>query len=904
RVSDFMRRQERRRSRLQLEAGGVEELITRPGDAPPGDKRDGQRDGQREGDASKIHAAAGAPAPAAPPANGQPAAAMPAASGPATGASVSELDRRAKLLGDQMANRFAQLAEKLQSSLRQAADARDLAALKSQVGEMAGRLDALGAQPRSEDNGPELKAQIDDLGRRLAAAESRFAGLDDLDNSIAELTSRLDKAEDDLRQNAAASRADARELDKQFAALFDQLEGSREAMLQAARLAAAEIAESAAAESAREAAEVAVRRAQQAAVAAACEAARQAAREAVEDAAANGASSGAEAEIIAQLRDNLNELRGEIDGSDRSSREAIDAIEDNLRDLVQRLDDVEARATLTATGPAGAHPAVSRDFGAEDPRPGERKGPGPAEAKAMPAPEAAALSSSAAARSELPDDLAELRLPPLTIEDAILPASPLPLAAELAPDDGDLSTLEMEEADDTPAESMHRREPGSGPPQAILDSLGLGKDPKPGQAGAGRGEPAKAANAVSAPPPAKAPEPAASANAPSLGGARTTNELLAAARRAAEAASGQVQNGPEKDRQSLRERLRIPLTRKASGAAPTTAEAKAKVAAKGAAAGAPASAAQAAKAAQAAQAAKTAKTAKAAAAKPGAKSPAVRKPILLAAAAVILIAGSVEIYNMIKDRPAQIIDATPVIGGTSDNAAVAPASPESTISRAAPQTAGNGLDDHLPRRDNPAASEAGGAAPAAVPAPEAKESEGGNDLAPLAQPGRDTTSSLTTDPQSETGPLAQRAAAGAAEQLPALPEDLGPEALRQAAIDGNPIARFEVASRLAEGRGTAPDPASAARWFQLAAASGLAPAQYRLGSLYEKGIGVAKDRAAAAMWYERAAEQGNRKAMHNLAVLNADGIKDQPEFAAAARWFSAAAELGLQLRGRAAMVLV
>ena len=143
----------------------------------------------------------------------------------------------------------------------------------------------------------------------------------------------------------------------------------------------------------------------------------------------------------------------------------------------------------------------------------------------MPAPEAAALSSSAAARSELPDDLAELRLPPLTIEDAILPASPLPLAAELAPDDGDLSTLEMEEADDTPAESMHRREPGSGPPQAILDSLGLGKDPKPGQAGAGRGEPAKAANAVSAPPPAKAPEPAASANAPSLGGARTTTSV-------------------------------------------------------------------------------------------------------------------------------------------------------------------------------------------------------------------------------------------------------------------------------------------------------------------------------------------------------------------------------------------
>jgi localization factor PodJL len=129
--------------------------------------------------------------------------------------------------------------------------------------------------------------------------------------------------------------------------------------------------------------------------------------------------------------------------------------------------------------------------------------------------------------------------------------------------------------------------------------------------------------------------------------------------------------------------------------------------------------------------------------------------------------------------------------------------------------------------------------------------------------------------------------------IPDLPEAIGTPALRQAAIGGDPIAQFEVASRLAEGRGVEADAEAAAAWYRRAAASGLAPAQYRLGSLYEKGVGVIQDRDAARVWYERGAAQGNRKAMHNLAVLHADGIDGQPDFEAAARWFRAAADLGL-----------
>ena len=69
--------------------------------------------------------------------------------------------------------------------------------------------------------------------------------------------------------------------------------------------------------------------------------------------------------------------------------------------------------------------------------------------------------------------------------------------------------------------------------------------------------------------------------------------------------------------------------------------------------------------------------------------------------------------------------------------------------------------------------------------------------------------------------------------------------------------------------------------------SGFAPAQYRIGNFYEKGIGVARDIAKAKTWYQMAAEQGNASAMHNLAVLfamGADGVADNES---AARWFIA-----------------
>ena len=135
-------------------------------------------------------------------------------------------------------------------------------------------------------------------------------------------------------------------------------------------------------------------------------------------------------------------------------------------------------------------------------------------------------------------------------------------------------------------------------------------------------------------------------------------------------------------------------------------------------------------------------------------------------------------------------------------------------------------------------------------------------------------------------------AAGAnSSRLP--PPTVGPFSLRMAAAQGDASAQFEVASRLAEGKGLDQDLKEAAQWYQRSASNGFAMAQFRLGTLYERGLGVPTDQARAQVWYQRAAEQGNVKAMHNLAVLAAGRTTPPPDYKEAARWFAAAAELGL-----------
>lgn len=126
-----------------------------------------------------------------------------------------------------------------------------------------------------------------------------------------------------------------------------------------------------------------------------------------------------------------------------------------------------------------------------------------------------------------------------------------------------------------------------------------------------------------------------------------------------------------------------------------------------------------------------------------------------------------------------------------------------------------------------------------------------------------------------------------------LPDAIGGQVLRAAALKGDPAAAYEVGVRYAEGKGVPVNYDEASKWYDRAADGGIVPAMFRLGTLYEKGLGGKKDVDAARRYYIRAAERGNAKAMHNLAVLDADGGNKGPNYKSAALWFRKAADHGV-----------
>ncbi|MEO0496679.1 MAG: peptidoglycan-binding protein [Pseudomonadota bacterium] len=162
---------------------------------------------------------------------------------------------------------------------------------------------------------------------------------------------------------------------------------------------------------------------------------------------------------------------------------------------------------------------------------------------------------------------------------------------------------------------------------------------------------------------------------------------------------------------------------------------------------------------------------------------------------------------------------------------------------------------------------------------------------------------------SDVAPVSQQSQAQVRDQLPAqaaqqtsatpiiapeLADNVGSASLRQAASEGNPAAMFEVALRYTEGRVVDKDSQMAFQWYQKAAEAGLAPAQFRLANFLEKGLGTEQDYDAAIMWYERAVQAGNARAMHNLAVLHTEETAGGQKVAEATKLFRDAAELGVR----------
>ncbi|MGX9180457.1 peptidoglycan-binding protein [Mesorhizobium sp. BHbdii] len=304
-----------------------------------------------------------------------------------------------------------------------------------------------------------------------------------------------------------------------------------------------------------------------------------------------------------------------------------------------------------------------------------------------------------------------------------------------------------------------------------------------------------------------------------------------------------------------------------------------------------------------------------------------RKPILMAAAAVMLALAGLQLGKAFFSDPVEIAsnDAAPVV-------AAQPAETVSAGTASEPKTdAQTAAQDSAPARAVRQAEPSESIAEDDMPAPAARAalSDAGTTMgtAPEAEPvpvpmtptappdpaAANVTALAPAGPTApDTDPMATARVATPATQVmtgtvtPAdastaaatanidIPADAGPAALRDAAAGGDAKALFEIGSRYAESRGVKQDMAAAAKWYEKSAELGFAPAEYRIGNFYEKGTGVARDVKKAKTWYQLAAAQGNASAMHNLAVLfamAADGVTDNES---AAHWFQAAAELGVK----------
>ena len=256
-----------------------------------------------------------------------------------------------------------------------------------------------------------------------------------------------------------------------------------------------------------------------------------------------------------------------------------------------------------------------------------------------------------------------------------------------------------------------------------------------------------------------------------------------------------------------------------------------------------------------------------------------RRPLLLAAAALILAISAVQIF----DGGRRVTSVREVATETAAPPAITPApKPEAALRLVTPAISAMGEEGLTAPPSEPPDS-------ITFARPEPVDARFGS--RPDAPPPKSfTPRPLTVTPAARSSAVAP-VSFHATEQVETAKNW---QALNEAAIAGDAIAAFELGARYAEGHGVPRDLAVAERWYERAAEAGITVAQYRLGSLYERGQGVKRDPAIAAGWYRRAAEQGHVGAMHNLAVLMSGGIDGNPDVAEAVKWFTAAAGYGVK----------
>lgn len=94
------------------------------------------------------------------------------------------------------------------------------------------------------------------------------------------------------------------------------------------------------------------------------------------------------------------------------------------------------------------------------------------------------------------------------------------------------------------------------------------------------------------------------------------------------------------------------------------------------------------------------------------------------------------------------------------------------------------------------------------------------------------------------------------------------------------------------GRGVAPDPVQASRWYLIAAEAGEVDALYNLGALHDHAIGGVRDAEEALRWFQRAADQRDAQAQLNLGLLYLRGDGVASDASRARFWIELAAANG------------
>lgn len=205
----------------------------------------------------------------------------------------------------------------------------------------------------------------------------------------------------------------------------------------------------------------------------------------------------------------------------------------------------------------------------------------------------------------------------------------------------------------------------------------------------------------------------------------------------------------------------------------------------------------------------------------------------------------------------------------------------------------------------PAARQGELPAPAATPAPVARQDTAPPQLKPqptarqnAAPPSQKQTPAARPDAAAPS-PKPAPAARQSAKQETAFKHDdsrtvaveqgadraaLHATAVRRAAERGDSVAQVRLGYLYLTGKGVPQDFGEAAKWNRKAAEKGHAAAQDWLGYLYETGKGVPQDFGEAATWYRRAAEQGEAEAQRHLALLYAQGKGVAKDLGEALKW--------------------